>query len=120
MTTKPVLQKILKATLHTDWEDKCDQENTGKINFTRGVNKQMMNKKESSITKNRKSNCYISLNVDLNVNGINFQKFMDWWIELKNNSWSFTAYKSALSKTNTGLEQKDGNRVSKQLESGSK
>jgi hypothetical protein len=45
---------------------------------------------------------------------------MDWWIELKNNSWSFTAYKSALSKTNTGLEQKDGNGVSKQLESGSK
>jgi hypothetical protein len=30
MTTKPALQKILKGILHTDKEDKHNQENVGK------------------------------------------------------------------------------------------
>jgi hypothetical protein len=30
MTTKPTLQKILKGILHTEEEDKCNSENTGK------------------------------------------------------------------------------------------
>jgi hypothetical protein len=33
MTTKPVLQKILKGILHTEGEDKHDHKNTGENKF---------------------------------------------------------------------------------------
>jgi hypothetical protein len=35
MTTKPALQKILKNSLHSEEEDKHNQENRGKISLTR-------------------------------------------------------------------------------------
>jgi hypothetical protein len=42
----PQLQKILKGTLHTEKEDKCNHENMGVINLTRQVDKQMKNRKK--------------------------------------------------------------------------
>jgi hypothetical protein len=63
MTTKPALQKILKRILHTEMEDKCNQENK-KVNLTRQVDKQMKIRRVSNITKTTKMTritAYISI-----------------------------------------------------------
>jgi hypothetical protein len=54
MTSKPLLQKILKGMLHTE-EDKCTHENTGKkMNHMRQVDNQMRTKEESNTIRTRK------------------------------------------------------------------
>jgi hypothetical protein len=60
MTTKPALQKILKRILHTEMEDKCNQENK-KVNLTRQVDKQMKIRRVSNITKMTRITAYISI-----------------------------------------------------------
>jgi UDP-2,3-diacylglucosamine pyrophosphatase LpxH len=54
MTTKPVLQKIIKGNLHSEQEHKWNQEIWERINLTWWVNKQMRIKKEANITKTTK------------------------------------------------------------------
>jgi hypothetical protein len=109
MTTKAKLQKILEEILHTDEEDRCNQENAKKNKLhkpSRLTNKKEGKNKHQEKNKMIGNNIYLSV-LTLNVNGLNSPTKRHRIANcIKKQDLTFVAYKRLIlpTKTNIGLE----------------